>query len=91
MIPKNGYGISCMSMAFLLPKDAPATWRGPMAMGALETLMSKTAWGPLDALILDMPPGTGDVQLTTTQRLHLSGAVIVSTPQVRGLEELCVR
>ncbi|KAK2079075.1 hypothetical protein QBZ16_002765 [Prototheca wickerhamii] len=85
MIPKNGYGISCMSIAFLLPKDAPATWRGPMAMGALETLMSKTAWGPLDALILDMPPGTGDVQLTTTQRLHLSA--VAAAMDIESLEK----
>lgn len=83
MVPKTGYGLRCMSMSFLLPKDAPATWRGPMVMGALETLITKTAWGPLDLLVVDMPPGTGDVHLTTTQRLRLSGAVIVSTPQVR--------
>lgn len=81
MVPRSAYGVPCMSMAFLMPPDSPAIWRGPMVMGALETLMTKTAWGSLDALVLDMPPGTGDAALTVTQRLHLSGAVIVSTPQ----------
>ncbi|KAL6784138.1 INDH1 [Auxenochlorella protothecoides x Auxenochlorella symbiontica] len=81
MVPRSAHGVRCMSMAFLLAQDAPAIWRGPMVMGALETLMSKVLWAPLDVLLLDLPPGTGDAQLTVTQRLHLSGAVIVSTPQ----------
>ena len=63
-------------------------WRGPMVMSALDTFMRGVAWGPLDVLVIDMPPGTGDAQLSITQRLRLAGAVIVSTPQVRPLH-LC--
>ena len=62
--------------------DAAAVWRGPMVMSALDTFMRSVAWGDLDVLVIDMPPGTGDAQLSITQRLRLSGAVIVSTPQV---------
>lgn len=62
--------------------DAAAVWRGPMVMSALDTFMRGVAWGDLDVLVIDMPPGTGDAQLSITQRLSLAGAVIVSTPQV---------
>lgn len=81
MIPKENYGVKCMSIGFLVEKDAPIVWRGPMVMKALQKLVKGVDWGNLDVLVLDMPPGTGDVQLTISQQLHLSGAVIVSTPQ----------
>ncbi|KAJ8899415.1 hypothetical protein K2173_018389 [Erythroxylum novogranatense] len=81
MIPVESYGIKCMSMGFLVEKDAPIVWRGPMVMSALEKMTRGVDWGNLDILVVDMPPGTGDTQLTITQRLQLSGAVIVSTPQ----------
>eukprot|EP00898_Chlorokybus_atmophyticus_P008582 jgi/Chlat1/8725/Chrsp9S00719 len=81
MIPLQNYGISCMSMGFLMDDGAPAVWRGPMVMSALEKLVRGTAWGELDVLIVDMPPGTGDAQLSLTQRVPLAGAVIVTTPQ----------
>ncbi|XP_020579227.1 iron-sulfur protein NUBPL isoform X2 [Phalaenopsis equestris] len=81
MIPMENYGVKCMSIGFLVEKDAPIVWRGPMVMSALEKLTRGVAWGNLDVLLVDMPPGTGDVQLTISQRLKLSGALIVSTPQ----------
>ena len=70
-----------MSIGFLVDEETPMIWRGPMVMGALEQMMGQVAWGELDVLIVDMPPGTGDAQLTMAQRVSLSGAVIVSTPQ----------
>ena len=70
-----------MSIGFLVPEDTPMIWRGPMVMGALEQMMGDVEWGTLDVLIVDMPPGTGDAQLTMAQRVPLAGAVIVSTPQ----------
>ncbi len=77
----SAWGLKAMSIGFLIPADSPTIWRGPMVMGALEQLMRDIAWGALDILIVDMPPGTGDVQLTMAQRVPLAGAVIVSTPQ----------
>ena len=82
MLPPEAYGVRCMSMGLLMAEDSAAVWRGPMVMSALQTFMDRVAWAPLDVLLLDMPPGTGDAQLTVSQRLALSGAVIVSTPQV---------
>ncbi len=79
--PIDKYGVRCMSIGFLVPPDTPTIWRGPMVMGALQQLMGEVAWGPLDVMIVDMPPGTGDAQLTMAQRVPLAGAVIVSTPQ----------
>ena len=79
--PISAWGLKAMSIGFLVPADTPTIWRGPMVMGALEQLMRDVAWGPLDIMIVDMPPGTGDVQLTMAQRVPLAGAVIVSTPQ----------
>jgi ATP-binding protein involved in chromosome partitioning len=70
-----------MSIGFLVEEETPMIWRGPMVMGALEQMMGQVAWGPLDVMIVDMPPGTGDAQLTMSQRVPLAGAVIVSTPQ----------
>eukprot|EP01018_Ginkgo_biloba_P010629 Gb_19277 [translate_table: standard] len=81
MIPMENFGVKCMSMGFLVDKDAPIVWRGPMVMSALEKLTRGVAWGNLDIIVVDMPPGTGDAQLSMSQRLRLSGAVIVSTPQ----------
>ena len=79
--PMEAWGVKAMSIGFLVPADTPTIWRGPMVMGALEQLMRDVAWGALDVLVVDMPPGTGDVQLTMAQRVPLAGAVIVSTPQ----------
>jgi ATP-binding protein involved in chromosome partitioning len=79
--PMAKYGIKAMSMAFLVEEDTPIVWRGPMVQSALEQMMRDVAWGELDVLIVDMPPGTGDTQLTMAQRVPLAGAVIVSTPQ----------
>lgn len=81
MIPKENYGVKCMSIGFLVDKDAPIVWRGPMVMSALQKMAKGVNWGNLDILVVDMPPGTGDAQLTISQQLQLSGAVIVSTPQ----------
>ncbi len=81
LTPMQNYGIKCMSMGFLVPEDTPMIWRGPMVMGALEQMLRDVAWGDLDILVVDMPPGTGDAQLTMSQRVPLAGAVIVSTPQ----------
>ncbi|TAN64087.1 MAG: iron-sulfur cluster carrier protein ApbC [Magnetospirillum sp.] len=81
MMPMENYGVKCMSMGFLVPEDSPIIWRGPMVMGALEQLLRDVHWGELDVMVIDMPPGTGDTQLTMTQRVPLTGAVIVSTPQ----------
>jgi ATP-binding protein involved in chromosome partitioning len=81
LTPMSNYGVKCMSMGFLVPEDTPMIWRGPMVMGALEQMLRDVAWGELDVLLVDMPPGTGDAQLTMSQRVPLAGAVIVSTPQ----------
>jgi len=79
--PKVGYGIKCMSIGFLIAEDTPMIWRGPMVMSAIEQMLRDVNWGELDMLVVDLPPGTGDAQLTMAQRVPLSGAVIVSTPQ----------
>jgi ATP-binding protein involved in chromosome partitioning len=81
MIPIEAWGMACMSIGFLVEEETPMIWRGPMVMGALEQMMGQVAWGALDILVVDMPPGTGDAQLTMAQRVALTGAVIVSTPQ----------
>jgi ATP-binding protein involved in chromosome partitioning len=81
MIPLEAWGLACMSIGFLVDEETPMIWRGPMVMGALEQMMGQVAWGPLDIMVVDMPPGTGDAQLTMAQRVALTGAVIVSTPQ----------
>jgi len=79
--PMQGHGIKCMSMGFLVEEETPIIWRGPMAQTALVQMMRDIAWGELDVMLIDMPPGTGDVQLTMAQQVPLTGAVIVSTPQ----------
>ena len=81
MNPIEAWGLKAMSIGFLVEEETPMIWRGPMVMGALEQLMGQVAWGRLDVMIVDMPPGTGDAQLTMAQRVPLAGAVIVSTPQ----------
>lgn len=79
--PMEKYGLKAMSIGFFIEEDAPVVWRGPMVQSALTQMMMDFSWGPLDVLIVDMPPGTGDAQLTMAQRVPLAGAVIVSTPQ----------
>jgi ATP-binding protein involved in chromosome partitioning len=79
--PMENYGVKVMSMGFLVEEDTPMIWRGPMVQSALEQMMRDVNWGELDVMIIDMPPGTGDAQLTIAQRVPLTGAVIVSTPQ----------
>ncbi|MBS0277439.1 MAG: iron-sulfur cluster carrier protein ApbC [Proteobacteria bacterium] len=79
--PIEKFGIKTMSIGFLVAEDSPMIWRGPMVQSALMQMMNDVAWAPLDVLVIDMPPGTGDAQLTIAQRVPLKGAVIVSTPQ----------
>jgi ATP-binding protein involved in chromosome partitioning len=81
LTPMTGHGIKAMSMGFLVDEETPMIWRGPMVMGALEQMLRDVDWGELDVMVVDMPPGTGDAQLTMAQRVPLAGAVIVSTPQ----------
>lgn len=81
LLPMESYGVKCMSIGFLVPEDSPIIWRGPMVMGAIQQLLRDVQWGELDVMVIDMPPGTGDTQLTISQNLPLTGAVIVSTPQ----------
>jgi ATP-binding protein involved in chromosome partitioning len=79
--PMSAYGLKVMSMGFLVDEETPMIWRGPMVMSALTQMLKDVAWGELDILVVDMPPGTGDAQLTMAQQVPLAGAVIVSTPQ----------
>ena len=81
MEPLENYGVQVMSIGFLVDPDEAMIWRGPMATQALEQLLRQTNWGDLDYLIVDLPPGTGDIQLTLSQRVPMTGAVIVTTPQ----------
>jgi ATP-binding protein involved in chromosome partitioning len=81
LIPLEAFGLKIMSIGFLVDEDVPMIWRGPMVVQALGQLLGEVAWGELDALVVDMPPGTGDVQLTMAQQVPLAGAVVVSTPQ----------
>lgn len=80
-IPVVAHGIAVMTMAFLTNDQTPVVWRGPMASGALLQLLTQTVWGELDYLIIDMPPGTGDIQLTLAQKVPVTAAIIVTTPQ----------
>ena len=79
--PIRAHGIKAMSMSFMVTEKTPMVWRGPMASGALQQILTQTLWEDLDYLIVDMPPGTGDIQLTLSQKVPVSGAVIVTTPQ----------
>jgi ATP-binding protein involved in chromosome partitioning len=81
LTPMQKYGLKVMSMGFVVAEDTPMIWRGPMVMSAITQLLREVDWGPLDVLVCDLPPGTGDAQLTMAQSVPLSGAVIVSTPQ----------
>ena len=92
-VPVEAHGLKTMSMAYLVTERTPMVWRGPMASGALQQMLNQTAWGQLDVLIIDMPPGTGDIQLTLSQKVPVSGALIITTPQdialldaVKGIE-----
>lgn len=92
-VPLRAHGIECMSMSFLVTEDTPMVWRGPMVSSALQQMLMQTDWAELDYLIVDMPPGTGDIQLTLSQKVPVSGAVIVTTPQdialldaIKGIE-----
>lgn len=80
-LPVTALGIQAMSMSFLITESTPMVWRGPMAAGALQQLIMQTKWDNLDYLVIDMPPGTGDIQLTLSQKVPVTGAVIVTTPQ----------
>lgn len=81
MLPLLAYGIQSISMGYLVTEETPMLWRGPMATGALQQLLMQTRWDNLDYLIIDMPPGTGDIQITLAQKVPVTGAVIVTTPQ----------
>jgi ATP-binding protein involved in chromosome partitioning len=81
LIPLQSHGVKCMSIGFMLAEDSPMIWRGPMVSGAIEQMLRDVEWGELDILVCDLPPGTGDAQLTMAQKVPLTGAVIVSTPQ----------
>ena len=87
MEPLEGHGLQANSIGFLIDQDAPAIWRGPMVSQALEQLLQQTNWRDLDYLIIDMPPGTGDIALTMSQKVPLTGAVIVTTPQDLALAD----
>ncbi|MBE0483500.1 MAG: iron-sulfur cluster carrier protein ApbC [Bacterioplanes sp.] len=80
-VPIEAHGLKTMSMAYLVTESTPMVWRGPMVSGALMQILTQTQWGELDYLLIDMPPGTGDIQLTLSQKFPVSGAVIVTTPQ----------
>lgn len=81
MLPIIAYGIQSISMGYLVTEETPMLWRGPMATGALQQLLMQTRWDNLDYLVIDMPPGTGDIQITLAQKVPVTGAVIVTTPQ----------
>ena len=81
LLPVEAHGLKTMSMGYLVTERTPMVWRGPMAGGALAQMLEQTLWGELDYLVIDMPPGTGDIQLTLSQKARVAGAVIVTTPQ----------
>ena len=81
LLPVEAHGLKTMSMGYLVDERTPMVWRGPMAGGALAQMLEQTLWGELDFLVIDMPPGTGDIQLTLSQKAKVAGAVIVTTPQ----------
>ncbi len=88
LIPINQYGIQCMSIGFLVDEETPMIWRGPMVISAIKTFTQKVLWNDLDFIIADMPPGTGDTQLTFAQEIKVDGVIIVSTPQEIALADV---
>ena len=88
LVPITKYGVQCMSMGFLTDENTPMIWRGPMVTSAIKTFTQKVDWQDLDFIIVDMPPGTGDTQLTFAQEIQLDGAIIVSTPQELALQDV---
>ena len=88
MTPISKYDIQCMSIGFLTEEQTPMIWRGPMVTSAIKTFTQKVAWNNLDFIIVDMPPGTGDTQLTFSQEINMDGAIIVSTPQELALQDV---
>ena len=88
LIPVNKYDIQCMSIGFLTEEQTPMIWRGPMVTSAIKTFTQKVSWKNLDFIIVDMPPGTGDTQLTFTQEIKLDGVIIISTPQEIALQDV---
>ncbi|KAK1251738.1 hypothetical protein MKX07_007217, partial [Trichoderma sp. CBMAI-0711] len=87
LIPLTNYGVKTMSMGYLVGESAPVVWRGPMVMKAIQQLLHEVDWGGLDILVLDLPPGTGDTQLTITQQVILDGSVIVTTPHTLATKD----
>jgi len=85
LVPINQYGVQCMSIGFLVDEETPMIWRGPMVTSAIKTFTQKVLWNDLDFIIVDMPPGTGDTQLTFSQEIKVDGVIIVSTPQAIAL------
>jgi ATP-binding protein involved in chromosome partitioning len=81
ILPLRNHGVTLMSLGLMAPEDEAIVWRGPMLMGALQQMMNQVEWGRLDVLLVDLPPGTGDVQMTLSQKFFVAGAVVVSTPQ----------
>ena len=88
LTPINKYDIQCMSIGFLTEEQTPMIWRGPMVTSAIKTFTQKVAWKDLDFIIVDMPPGTGDTQLTFSQEIKMDGVIIVSTPQELALQDV---
>ena len=88
IIPLEKYGAQCMSMGFLVDEQTPMIWRGPMVTSTIKTFAQKVSWNNLDFIIVDMPPGTGDTQLTFAQEIEMDGAIIVSTPQELALQDV---
>ena len=88
LVPILKYGIQCMSIGFLTDKETPMIWRGPMVTSAIKTFTQKVAWKDLDFIIVDMPPGTGDTQLTFSQEIKMDGVIIISTPQEIALQDV---
>jgi len=88
LMPINKYDIQCMSIGFLTEEQTPMIWRGPMVTSAIKTFTQKVSWKDLDFIIVDMPPGTGDTQLTFSQEINMDGVIIVSTPQELALQDV---
>ncbi len=85
IVPIDSHGVQCMSMGFLVEENTPMIWRGPMVISAIKTLTERVLWSDLDIIVIDMPPGTGDTQLTFAQDIKIDGAIIISTPQDMAL------